>query len=69
MTEQLSGPQLFLRYAWPCAEDRLEAGKISERYFGEAPAINLIYADHIALIQIEIETTKIDPSTIILFFR
>jgi len=31
--EQLNGPQLFLRYAWPCAEDKLRAGKISEEDF------------------------------------
>lgn len=33
--EQLSGPQLFLRYAWPCANDRLHAGLINQRDFDE----------------------------------
>ena len=31
--EQLTGPQLFLRYAWPCAEDRLHAQLISQGDF------------------------------------
>jgi hypothetical protein len=30
---QLTGPQLFLRYAWPCAEDRLHIKLISQDDF------------------------------------
>jgi hypothetical protein len=33
MPEQLTGPQLFLRYAFPCAEDQLRANKISHTDF------------------------------------
>ena len=29
----LSGPQLFLRFAWPCADYRLALGKITESQF------------------------------------
>src|ERR1035437_2868708 len=29
MSRQLTGPQLFLRYAWPCAEDLLKIRKIT----------------------------------------
>lgn len=28
--EQLSGPQLFLRYAFPCAEEKLRSGRINQ---------------------------------------
>lgn len=28
---KLTGPQLFLRYAWPCAEDKLRTGKITAK--------------------------------------
>jgi hypothetical protein len=35
MMEQLTGPQLFLRYAWPCAEEKLKAGKISQGDFDQ----------------------------------
>ena len=33
MPEQMSGVQLFLRYAWPCAENKLRIGQISQNDF------------------------------------
>lgn len=35
LTGQLTGPQLFLRYAWPCAEEKLNAGEISQGDFDQ----------------------------------
>jgi hypothetical protein len=31
--KEISGLQLFLRYAWPCAEDKLRAGTIGQEDF------------------------------------
>ena len=48
---ELTGPQLFLRYAWPCSEYKLRTGKISEKDFhlleklvrtGDHPDISLL---------------------------
>ncbi len=33
MSEQLTGPLLFLRYAWPCAEEKLHAEKMDQNDF------------------------------------
>jgi hypothetical protein len=33
MTGQISGSQLFLRYAWPCAEEKFISGEIREENF------------------------------------
>ncbi len=33
--KQLTGPQLFLHYAWPCAEEKRKAGKISQGDFDQ----------------------------------
>ena len=33
MTQKITGISLFLRYAWPCAEDRLSRGLITRQEF------------------------------------
>lgn len=35
---ELTGPQLFLRYAFPCAEEKLHAGKINQNTFDDLAA-------------------------------
>lgn len=35
MTGQLTGPQLFLRYAFPCAEEKLRSGRINQNTLDE----------------------------------